>query len=486
MRLGLTSWIFIALFFGILFGWYLNVSLPAPPAQSPEELVKKIQRTTESWALNNEDSLAQSVNTLLTNPNVSEQEKLNSLYEIIGKQGANASLVDQIKQDLKSPEPQNETLKKILEYLSILTDIFLRLIKMIIAPLVLTTLVAGVAKLGDLRAVGRIGGKTMLWFFSASFISLLLGAVLVNLYQPGSSLNVPLPNEALDAGVDHGALTLKGFITHIFPSSLFESLASNEILQIVVFALFFGTALAALGEKGKSVINAMDIIGHAMLKITSAIMYVAPFAFFAAMTAVIAKKGLGVLSTYALFLGEFYSGLMLLWLLLLFIAFLIIGKKIKALISRIKTPLLLAFSTASSESAYPKLLEELERFGCKNRIVSFVLPLGYSFNLDGSMMYMTFASLFIAQSYGIDLSWGDQLAMLLTLMITSKGVAGVPRASLVVIAGTLSTFNIPEAGLLLLLGVDHILDMGRSATNVVGNAVASVAVNKWEEKNFSD
>jgi Na+/H+-dicarboxylate symporter len=336
---------------------------------------------------------------------------------------------------------------------------------MIIAPLVLTTLVAGVAKLGDLKAVGRIGGKTMLWFFSASFVSLLLGALLVNLYQPGASLNVPLPNEALDTGVDHGALTLKGFITHIFPSSLFESLASNEILQIVVFALFFGTALAALGEKGKSVIHAMDIIGHAMLKITSAIMYVAPFAVFAAMTAVIAKKGVGVLSTYALFIGEFYSGLLLLWLLLLFIAFLIIGKNVKGLVSRIKTPLLLAFSTASSESAYPKLLEELERFGCKNRIVSFVLPLGYSFNLDGSMMYMTFASLFIAQSYGIDLSWGDQLAMLLTLMITSKGVAGVPRASLVVIAGTLSTFNIPEAGLLLLLGVDHILDMGRSATN---------------------
>ena len=486
MRFGLTTWIFIALVLGILFGWYLNVSFPAPQAQTPSETIKKIEQTTLKWASNSQDSLASEVAVIVSNSNISDQEKLNNLLQIVGKYGKNTTLSDQIKQELRAPEPQNEILKKILEYLSILTDIFLRLIKMIIAPLVLTTLVAGVAKLGDLKAVGRIGGKTMLWFFSASFVSLLLGALLVNLYQPGSSLNVPLPNEALDAGVDHGALTLKGFITHIFPSSLFESLASNEILQIVVFALFFGTALAALGEKGKSVIHAMDIIGHAMLKITSAIMYVAPFAVFAAMTAVIAKKGVGVLSTYALFIGEFYSGLLLLWLLLLFIAFLIIGKKVKGLVSRIKTPLLLAFSTASSESAYPKLLEELERFGCKNRIVSFVLPLGYSFNLDGSMMYMTFASLFIAQSYGIDLSWGDQLAMLLTLMITSKGVAGVPRASLVVIAGTLSTFNIPEAGLLLLLGVDHIIDMGRTATNVVGNAVASVAVNKWEEKNFTD
>jgi Na+/H+-dicarboxylate symporter len=211
------------------------------------------------------------------------------------------------------------------------------------------------------------------------------------------------------------------------------------------------------------------------------VMYLAPFAVFAAMTTVVAKKGLGVLATYALFIGEFYLGLLLLWLLLFGVGFVLIRKRVKTLFSRIKEPLLLAFSTASSESAYPKLMEELERFGCNNKIVSFTLPLGYSFNLDGSMMYMTFASLFIAQSYGIDMPIGQQMLMLLTLMVTSKGIAGVPRASLVVIAGTLATFQIPEAGLLLLFGVDHVLDMGRSATNVVGNAVATVAVSKWEK-----
>jgi Na+/H+-dicarboxylate symporter len=195
----------------------------------------------------------------------------------------------------------------------------------------------------------------------------------------------------------------------------------------------------------------------------------------------VAKKGLGVLVTYGVFIWEFYFGLLLLWLLLLFAAYLLVGRRVKTLVSRIKEPLLLAFSTASSEAAFPKTLEELERFGCKNRIVSFVLPLGYSFNLDGSMMYMTFASLFIAQSYGINMSFDQQITMLLVLMITSKGIAGVPRASLVVIAGTLSSFQIPEAGLLLLLGIDHLLDMGRSATNVVGNAVATVAVSKWEK-----
>jgi Na+/H+-dicarboxylate symporter len=484
MKLGLTGWIFVALILGVLSGWYLHTAFPAPSAKTPAEKLTEINKVINDWHSQGADTVSKKIELVINQTSLDDDAKLAEIQKIAGGNVASQDLLKQLNQTLKSEEPQNSALKKILEYLSILTDVFLRLIKMIIAPLVLATLVAGVAKLGDLKAVGRIGGKTMLWFFCASFVSLLLGALLVNLYQPGTHLNVPLPNGMADSGIDQGALTLKGFITHIFPSSVFEALASNEILQIVVFALFFGTALAALGDVGKPVIKAFDVIGHTMLKITSAIMYVAPFAVFAAMTAVIAKKGIGVLSTYALFIGEFYSGLLLLWLLLLFIAFLLIGPKVKQLVSRIKTPLLLAFSTASSESAYPKLLEELERFGCKNRIVSFVLPLGYSFNLDGSMMYMTFASLFIAQSYGIELSWGDQMVMLLTLMITSKGVAGVPRASLVVIAGTLSTFNIPEAGLLLLLGVDHILDMGRSATNVVGNAVASVAINKWEEKNI--
>lgn len=368
----------------------------------------------------------------------------------------------------------------VLDQVTILTDIFLRLIKMIIAPLVFSTLVVGVAKLGDIKAVGRIGGKTMLWFISASFVSLLLGCLLVNLFQPGTMMQLELPPADAATGIDKAAMTLKGVITHIFPKSVIEAMAGNEILQIVVFSLFFGVATAALGEKGEVIIKGLDAVGHVMLKITGYVMNFAPFAVFSAMTAVVAKKGLGVLVTYGVFIGEFYFGLMLLWLLLLFAAYLLVGKRVKTLVSRIKEPLLLAFSTASSEAAFPKTLEELERFGCKNRIVSFVLPLGYSFNLDGSMMYMTFASLFIAQSYGIHMSFDQQITMLLVLMITSKGIAGVPRASLVVIAGTLSSFQIPEAGLLLLLGIDHLLDMGRSATNVVGNAVATVAVSKWE------
>jgi Na+/H+-dicarboxylate symporter len=375
----------------------------------------------------------------------------------------------------------NQSLTGILDNLTILTDVFLRLIKMIIAPLVFSTLVVGVAKLGDIRAVGRIGGKTMLWFFTASFVSLLLGCLLVNIFQPGTMMQLELPPADAATGIDKASMTLKGVITHIFPKSVIEAMAGNEILQIVVFSLFFGVATAAIGEKGNPIIKALDSVGHVMLKITGYVMNFAPFAVFAAMSAVVAKKGLGVLATYGIFIGEFYFGLMLLWLILLFVAFLLVKKRVWSLITRIKEPLLLAFSTASSEAAFPKTLEELERFGCKNRIVSFVLPLGYSFNLDGSMMYMTFASLFIAQSYGINMSFDQQMTMLLVLMITSKGIAGVPRASLVVIAGTLSSFGIPEAGLLLLLGIDHLLDMGRSATNVVGNAVATVAVSKWEK-----
>lgn len=371
-------------------------------------------------------------------------------------------------------------LKSAVDNITILTDVFLRLIKMIIAPLVFSTLVVGVAKLGDIKAVGRIGGKTMLWFISASFVSLLLGCVLVNLFQPGHMMNLELPPVDAATGIDKASMSLKGFITHIFPKSIIEAMAGNEILQIVIFSLFFGVGTAAIGEKGLPVIKALDSVGHVMLKVTGFVMNFAPFAVFGAMTAVVAEKGIGVIGTYSIFIAEFYFGLLMLWCVLLFVAWLLVRHRLMTLITRIKEPLLLAFSTASSEAAFPKTMEQLERFGCKDKIVSFVLPLGYSFNLDGSMMYMTFASLFIAQSYGIDMPISQQLTMLLVLMITSKGIAGVPRASLVVIAGTLSAFDIPEAGMLLLLGVDHLLDMGRSATNVVGNAVATVAVSKWE------
>lgn len=379
---------------------------------------------------------------------------------------------------------KNETIKardKKLDWFTILADVFIRLVKMIVAPLVFTTLVVGVAKLGDIKSVGRIGGKTLLWFLCASLLSLLLGMVLVNIFEPGKHMNLPLPDSSVNTGIDKAAMTVKDFFYHVFPASVVDAMAKNEILQIVVFSLFFGVAAAALGDIAKPVVKALDAVAHIVLRITSYVMSgFAPLAVFGAMTAIIAKQGLGILETYSIFIGEFYFGLFLLWILLALAGFVFIKKRVFNLIRRMKEPIMLAFSTASSEAAFPKTMLELERFGCKDKIVSFVLPLGYSFNLDGSMMYMTYASLFIAQSYGMHIPLGTQLTMLLVLMLTSKGIAGVPRASLVVIAGTLATFDIPEAGLALLLGIDPLLDMGRSATNVVGNSIATAVVSKWE------
>jgi len=369
---------------------------------------------------------------------------------------------------------------KKLDWFTILADIFLRLIKMIVAPLVFTTLVVGVAKLGDIRAVGRIGGKTLLWFIGASLMSLLLGMLLVNIFKPGIAMHLILPDSNASTGIDKAALTIKDFFYHVFPASVIDAMAKNEILQIVVFALFFGVAAAAIGDFAKPVVHALDVIAHIILKVTGYVMNFAPLAVFGAMSAIIAKQGIGILKTYSIFIGEFYFGLMVLWIFLILAGSLFVGRRLIHLIQRMKEPILLAFSTASSEAAFPKTMLELERFGCKDKIVSFVLPLGYSFNLDGSMMYMTFASLFIAQSYGMHIPLPTQFTMLLVLMLTSKGIAGVPRASLVVIAGTLSTFNIPEAGIALLLGIDPLLDMGRSATNVVGNSIATAVVSKWE------
>lgn len=373
-----------------------------------------------------------------------------------------------------------EQLAAIASKINIVTTIFLSLIKMIIAPLVLTTLVVGIAKMGDTKTLGRVGGKTMLWFITATIISLTLGVVLVNFFQPGIHMHLPLPADSESTGIDSGGISLEKFITHVFPTSIFKAMAENEILQIVVFSLFFGIACAAIGEKTKPIVDTLDTISHIMIKITIYVMDFAPYAVFAAMCSVITTKGLGVLSTYATFMGEFYLGLLILWIILISAGFVVLKRRVFILLRRIKEPFLLAFSTASSEAAFPKLITELERFGCNNKIVSFVLPLGYSFNLDGSMMYMTFASIFIAQSYGIDLSMADQITMLLVLMVSSKGIAAVPRASLVVIAGTISMFDIPQAGLVLLLGIDTFLDMGRSATNVIGNAIATAAVSKWE------
>ena len=364
--------------------------------------------------------------------------------------------------------------------IGVLTDVFLRLIKMIIAPLVFSTLVVGIAKLGDIRSVGRIGGKALLWFMCASLLSLTLGLIIMNSLSLGSELNLPLPPSGAATGIDASTVTFKSFITHIFPESIFQALATNQILQIVVFAVFFGIATASIGEQGKIVIKALDAVAAIILRMTGYVMYLAPVAALAAIAAVMAIKGPELLLTYGKFILSFYLAILGLWLILLLIASLFIGRRVIELALTVKDMILLAFSTASSEAAFPRLIVELENFGCPPKIVSFVLPLGYSFNLDGSMLYMTFASLFIAQAYGVPLTFGQEVSMLLVLMLTSKGVAGVPRAALVVIAGTLSLYNIPQQGLLLLLGIDQVLDMARSATNVLGNSIAAVVVSKWE------
>lgn len=369
---------------------------------------------------------------------------------------------------------------KIVEGLTLVTTLFLRLIKMIIAPLVFATLVVGIAKMGDMASVGRVGIKAFLWFLSASAVSLGLGLVLVNFFAPGVGLDVPLPDASASSGITASGLSLQEFVLHLVPSSIVDGMAKNEILQIVVFSVFFGAACAGIGEKGKVLVDALEGVSYAMLKLTGYVMWFAPLAVFAAVTATVAKSGLEILEKYFVFMVEFYLAIVVLWAILFLAAFVVLGRRAGGLFAAVREPILLAFATASSEAAYPKTLAQLEKFGCSNRVASFVLPLGYSFNLDGSMLYCTFAVMFIAQAYGIELSAGQQLTMLLILMVTSKGMAGVPRASLVVIAATLAQFDIPEAGLLLLLGVDHFLDMGRSATNVVGNSVATAVVSKWE------
>jgi Na+/H+-dicarboxylate symporter len=334
--------------------------------------------------------------------------------------------------------------------------------------------------MGDAAEVGRIGIKALGWFVIASILSLSLGLVLVNLFRPGDGMSAALQAVAPPANLATSSLSLKDFITHLVPSSIVDGMAKNEILQIVVFSIFFGTAAAAIGPRAEPMIAVVDGVAHVMLKLTGYVMNFAPIAVFAAVTGVIAKNGLGVLKTYGVFMGEFYLGIVLLWVLLIAAGFIFLGPRVFALVRELRGPTLLAFSTASSEAAFPKTLEGLERIGVRNRIAAFVLPIGYSFNLDGSMMYCTFATVFIAQAYGIEMALGTQITMMLVLMLTSKGMAGVPRASLVVIAATLAQFNIPEAGMVLLLGIDHFLDMARSATNVIGNGVATAVVAKWE------
>ncbi|MBK7848828.1 MAG: dicarboxylate/amino acid:cation symporter [Zoogloea sp.] len=378
--------------------------------------------------------------------------------------------------------PTPEAAKEIAGYFGIITDIFLRLIKMIIAPLVFATLVSGLANIGDSKTVGRIGSKALGWFIAASLVSLTVGLLFANLLQPGHALNMALPEAGAATNLKTGALNLKDFITHVFPKSIVEAMAGNSVLQILVFSVFFGLALGNLySQAARSLVQTMDEVVHVMLKVTDYVMRFAPLGVFAAVAAVVTTQGLGMLSVFGKLLASFYIALAVLWTILIGAGYTVLGREVFRLIKLVRSPMLLGFSTASSESAYPKLMEQLEKFGVKNRITGFVLPLGYSFNLDGSMLYTGFAALFVAQAYGIPMSLGEQITMLLVLMVSSKGVAGVPRSSLVVVAAVLPMFNLPEAGLLLIMGIDHFLDMGRTATNVLGNAIATAAVAKWEE-----
>jgi Na+/H+-dicarboxylate symporter len=370
--------------------------------------------------------------------------------------------------------------------IKLLATIFIRLVQMIIAPLVFTTLVVGIAKLGDIKAVGRIGGKALAWFFTASFISLLIGMFWVNTLKPG--VGIELGKVDMSAAADIAKKTeefsAQKFVEHIIPRSVVEAMATNEILQIVIFSVFFGLAAASIGSVAKPVVNALDKTSHIILKMVNYVMKFAPIGVFGAIAGVLAVRDLNdLVITYIKYFGSFLVGIASLWVVLLVIGFMLLRRSMLVLLKRIVGPLIIAFGTTSSEAVFPKLTEELERFGIKNKIVSFMLPLGYSFNLDGSMMYMTFASIFIAQAYGIHLDIGTQMTMLLVLMLTSKGIAGVPRASLVVVAATCGMFKIPIEGIALILPIDHFCDMFRSATNVLGNALATSVIGKYEKSN---
>ncbi len=365
-------------------------------------------------------------------------------------------------------------------WLKLLSDIFLNLIKLLVAPLVLSTIVVGIAHMGDSTALGRIGFRAVAWFLTASLISIGLGLVMVNLFQPGVGAPIPDAAAAAKAVGEVKHLSAPEFILSIFPKNAFEAMATNNILQILVFSIFAGVALSAIGEKGAALVRGADALAEMMLQITGYVMRYAPIAVFGALANVVAASGLDILKTYLELLFEFYLSLVLLWAILLTIGAVFLRERIFTLIKYIRQPLMIAFSTASSEAALPKMFEQLDRFGVPRRISGFMLPLGYSFNLDGSMMYMSFATIFIAQAYGIDLPVVTQIMILLTLMISSKGIAAVPRASLVVITGTLAMFGLPVEGVAIILAIDQFLDMGRTATNVVGNAVATSVITKWE------
>ena len=377
--------------------------------------------------------------------------------------------------------PDEVQAKAIAANFAVVTDIFLRLIKMILAPLVFATIVSGVASMDSGKAIGRIGARAVAWFLVASLVSISIGLFFVNLTQPGASLGMPLPAADATTSLKTGALNIKDFLTHMFPKSIAEAMAGNQIMQILVFSLFFGVALSKVsGQSGQALRHGIDGLMDVMLRVTNAVMLLAPVGIFAAIAGVVTVQGLGVIITYGKLIGWFYVALLALWGVLFLAGRAVLGQRMTELVKAVREPMMIAFCTASSEAAYPKLTEVLQRFGVRKRLVGFVLPLGYSFNLDGSMVYQAFAAVFIAQAFGVEMSLGTQVTMLLILMISSKGMAAVPRGSLVVVAAILPMFGLPEAGLLLIMGIDQFLDMGRTATNVFGNSIATAVVAKWE------
>ncbi|QVN23072.1 dicarboxylate/amino acid:cation symporter [Burkholderia pyrrocinia] len=377
--------------------------------------------------------------------------------------------------------------KTIAGYFSIITDIFLRLVKMIIAPLVFATLVSGLAGMEGTSDVRRIGFRSVGWFVCASLFSLALGLVLANALQPGAGLHMTQTSSDVATGLNTAGLNFKDFVTHAFPSSIIDAMARNDILQILVFSVLFGVVLSAIKKDPRvtPLIAGIDALVPAMLKLTDYVMRLAPVGVFGALASAITVNGLDVLTTYGKLVGSFYVGLVLLWVALVAVGHVFLGKSIWKLLRAVREPAMLAFSTASSEAAYPRLTEKLEAFGIDKKVVGFTLPLGYAFNLDGSMMYQAFAAIFIAQAFGIDMPIGTQIVMLLVLMLSSKGMAGVARGSVVVVAAVAPMFHLPPSGVVLILAIDQILDMGRTATNVIGNSISTAVIAKWELKRLA-
>jgi proton glutamate symport protein len=372
--------------------------------------------------------------------------------------------------------------KGVIEAGRITSNIFIRLIKSIIAPLLFATLVYGIAGTGSIKTMGRIGAKSILYFEIVTTIALFLGLGAVHLTQPG--VGVPLTRSAEELAVPQAKITLAGVIEHTFPKSIIEAMAVGDVLQLVVFTFLFGTACAAIGPKAKSVVDFCQSLAEVMFQYTHYVMKLAPIGVGAAITVTVGAKGLGVLFGLGKLVLTLYGALVVFVVVVLGAVILICGIPVRRFIAAVKEPFILAFSTASSEAALPMALENMEKFGVPKHIVSFVLPTGYSFNLDGTTLYLSLASVFVAQAAGANLGFGTEIVMMLTLMLTSKGVAAVPRASLVILAGTLQQFGLPLEGIAVLLGVDALMDMARTSVNLLGNCLASAVVARWEGVKF--